>query len=159
LPLGPGRGPGSSARIAGDGSANGDFFLATHDRLFEREPLLDSKVGSLTGPLLAPALRPSATDEELRKQVLELGEDVAHPPTREVEPSAVEASVTELIVASPLLPIGQNSEGFRGFLAWYWLIVDVTIPHILEINFISFFDDLMDSPVMSPVRLSHAFVS
>jgi hypothetical protein len=94
----------TAARLARCGSTDDHLFFATEDRVFEREALLNTKIAAPARPLTSPAL--TAPHEELGKQVLELGEDIAHSRSAEVEPRALEPSVTELVVTGALLAIG-----------------------------------------------------
>jgi hypothetical protein len=97
------------------GSVHDHLFLAADDRFSEGEVLFDAEVAAPAGTATAAPLR-AAPSEELRKKVLELREDVAHPRARKVESARLDPRVAELVVAGPLLTIRKNAECLGGLL-------------------------------------------
>src|SRR4051794_20424149 len=97
LALRSGRGAGAAAGGACRRRANDDLFLATEQRFFEREALLDAQIGPASRSLPPTALL-APSREKLREKVLKLRKNVAHPRAGEIEAARLEPGVTELIV-------------------------------------------------------------
>jgi hypothetical protein len=104
LALGAGLRSGALASFAWGRSAQADLALATGERLFQREALLHAHIRATRRPVSSLATAtPAATAEELRKNVLKVAEDVgAH------LRAALDAGVTEAIVATALVFIGED---------------------------------------------------